>query len=278
MDIGLFPLVLLGAAAVMLAVMWLGFRVPARVRIPDLGDGSQALEKVPVPEGLPAPVERFYRAAFGEQVPVPRSVVMYGRGTFRVRKLPLVGFLWAPLSWTLHLAPGQAFVWQARVYWLRRMLVDGGDQYREGKGRFVMGKEVIEGDNLDYSEQVVLWLYTIYFSPGALLDLPAAAWHERGEHAAGLTVRDGGRELSFTLHFDPASGHLARIETQRPASKAGTLYPFQLVLSQPRELDSGVMLPSQMGAAWEDDFYTYYQVLGARYNAPAADVIQAGVG
>ena len=39
-----------------------------------------------------------------------------------------------------------------------------------------------------------------------------------------------------------------------------------------------MVLPSQMGAAWENDFYTYYQVAGMRCNAPAAEVIQAGLG
>ena len=42
---------------------------------------------VPLPSGLPAPVERFYRTVYGEQIPVITAVVMTGRA----RCAPLAG-------------------------------------------------------------------------------------------------------------------------------------------------------------------------------------------
>ena len=38
---------------------------------------------IPLPENLPAPVERYYRAVYGEDIPVIESVVFQGRATIR---------------------------------------------------------------------------------------------------------------------------------------------------------------------------------------------------
>src|SRR5690349_391474 len=40
-------------------------------------------ETIPLPTGLPPPVERFYRQVYGEQVPLITSAVISGRGSMR---------------------------------------------------------------------------------------------------------------------------------------------------------------------------------------------------
>ena len=45
--------------------------------------GAPAPRTVPLPAGLPAPVERFYRTVYGEDVPVIETVVITGRATMR---------------------------------------------------------------------------------------------------------------------------------------------------------------------------------------------------
>ncbi len=44
---------------------------------------SSPVETIPLPPGLPEPVERFYRQAFGDEIPVYTSAVISGRGTAR---------------------------------------------------------------------------------------------------------------------------------------------------------------------------------------------------
>ena len=269
--------VALGIAVLLSAAIWLGFKIPARLRVPELGGHNLAPRNAALPDDLPSVVRRYLEQQHGGQPGCPDSLVAYGRGIFRIQRLPLLGNLWAPMAWTLHLSPGQAFVWQVRLYWWRRMIVDGGDQYRSGRGRFVMGKQVIEGDNLDRSELVVMWLYTLLFAPLAALQAPGARWAEADEHNATLEIPDGERWLRFRLTFDEHSGLLWRIETQRPASKSGELYPFQVWVKAHQSSADEPALPSRFSIAWEDDVYATYEVAGVSLNAPVAHVLETGV-
>jgi hypothetical protein len=48
------------------------------------GSGGSAL-----PAGLPEPVDRFYRALYGDEVPSVHSAVITGRGTMRINGITL---------------------------------------------------------------------------------------------------------------------------------------------------------------------------------------------
>jgi hypothetical protein len=43
-----------------------------------------SLETMPLPKGLPKPVDRFYRRLYGDNVPVITSAVISGRGSMRL--------------------------------------------------------------------------------------------------------------------------------------------------------------------------------------------------
>ena len=67
-------LVLLGVLAGVLFLGWLGFQFKPKSFAPFPGTTS-ALTTVPLPDGLPAPVERFYKTAYGDKIPVIETVV-----------------------------------------------------------------------------------------------------------------------------------------------------------------------------------------------------------
>ena len=54
---------------------------------------SSPVETVPLPAGLPAPVERYFRLTYGDGVPVYTSAVMSGRGTVRFMGITMPGRL-----------------------------------------------------------------------------------------------------------------------------------------------------------------------------------------
>ena len=81
-------LILLGVAAALVVLGGLGLQVkPAPV--PAFPQRQPELETVPLPAGLPAPVERYYRQLYGERVPLVRSAVISGRGTVRLKGIQL---------------------------------------------------------------------------------------------------------------------------------------------------------------------------------------------
>src|SRR5687767_8815407 len=76
---------LLAAGGILLALIglgWVGLQTqPAP--FPAVPRPPAPPETIPLPAGLPPPVERFYRQVYGEQVPVIKTAVISGRGTMR---------------------------------------------------------------------------------------------------------------------------------------------------------------------------------------------------
>src|SRR5262245_32832546 len=66
--------------AALLGLGWTGLQIRPTL-FPAVAQPSAPLETMPLPAGLPAPVARFYRQTYGEQVPVIHSAVITGRGT-----------------------------------------------------------------------------------------------------------------------------------------------------------------------------------------------------
>jgi hypothetical protein len=68
--------------AVLVLIGWIGLQVkPKPFSKPSLTEGEK--RTIALPSGLPKPVERFYRATYGEQIPVIETVILIGRGRMR---------------------------------------------------------------------------------------------------------------------------------------------------------------------------------------------------
>jgi hypothetical protein len=268
---------ILAAAVLAAGVVWLGFKIPARPLLPDLGTQPEEVERIQPAPDVPELLQRWLRAGGEPRIPSPRSVVAYGRGRFRIARLPLLGNVWAPVAWTLHLVPGQAFVWRMRIYWFRRLIVDGGDMYRDGRGQFIFGHEPLASEYLDRSERLALWLYSIAFAPAVLLSLPESAFQALDESSLQVSIPAEEGPMEFTLRFDSASGALIRVETRRPAIKDGRLFLFQLALERYQPTDYGIRLPARLRPGWDEETSACYDLDGLYYNAPVARVLQEGV-
>src|SRR5687768_10505398 len=67
--------------AVLIAIVllgWLGLKVKPAPFSP-YPEKAPALKTIPLPVGLPAPVERFYKTVYGDEIPVIESAVLKGR-------------------------------------------------------------------------------------------------------------------------------------------------------------------------------------------------------
>ena len=57
---------------------WLGLQIKPRPFSPYL-EKTPELKMIPLPSGLPAPVERFYRTVYGDEIPIIETAVIKGR-------------------------------------------------------------------------------------------------------------------------------------------------------------------------------------------------------
>jgi len=63
-------------------VGWLGLHIKPN-SFPLFQHRTPTMQTVPLPAGLPAPVERFYRQIYGDMLPLITSAVITGRATMR---------------------------------------------------------------------------------------------------------------------------------------------------------------------------------------------------
>jgi hypothetical protein len=258
-----------------LVIFRIGFFFKPKVRKPEL-EPIEPPEMIPLPEDLPSPLRRYLQMSFGDQVPLPATAVAWGLGKPIGRKFGRLGPLWMPSYWALYLIPGKEFVYRLTVTWFGRRMLQGGDELRQGYGRFIMNKDRLENANINKSEWVMMWMYTILAAPTAILADPNNTWEAVDDQTVRLSVpyRDGER-WDFTLLFDSESGQLTGVDTLRVASRDGKKTPYQFRLGEYDKLGPGI-LPGLMQAAWENENYIINNLSGVRYNVNIAEVMEEG--
>jgi hypothetical protein len=255
-----------------------GFRYPPKIKIP-----SRELiappEVISIPNNLPSLLKESLINNFNSQLPLPGSLVAWGRGRIKAFPLPVIGPLWTPFSWTLDLLPSNAFVLQFRMTWFGKVFIIGGDEFRNGHGRFLMGDRLLESDNLNLSEATLMWIYSLWLSPFTLLTNKQINWKGMDESTIQATVPSCNDEFrSFDYVLDPSSNRLLRIDTTRTASRDGRSLAFHADFGQHRLFDDHYTFPAHMSARWENEKpYLHLDLIGLRYNVDVSEVMQQGI-
>ncbi len=192
---------------VLVAIGWAGLQVrPAP--FPPLADPSGEVETVPLPDGLPAPVARFYRELYGDAVPRFESVVLSGRATLRVMGVTL------PARWRFVHDVGDAYRHEIVTTWFGLPLLRVDERFVDGRGvmRLPFGTE--QGPAIDQGANLALWAEAMWF-PAALVTDPRVGWAPVDDASALLRVPFGDATETFVARFDPASGLLTTLEAMR---------------------------------------------------------------
>lgn len=278
MDSFIYYLFLLIAALVVaLLIAWIGFRLPAPAKPPERQSIPRP-DPIPLPKSLPAPLHHFYEKNFGSLIYPPANSLAWGRGRIIARRFPTLGPLWVPISWTLDLIPGESFVMHNRITWFRRTFIRGGEEFRQEKGKFIVGGKSVESEHIDRSEQTMLWLYTLILTPTTLLLDPRVNWRMGEGNTVCIEIPfSEGENREFVIHFNPESWQITRITTERSASRDGRLIPYQFVVKTQRSFEGDLTLPSLINGVWEDDAYIQYEILGTHYNVEMDEVMAEGV-
>lgn len=238
----------LGAGLAMVGVTgFVGLRVPPRP-LPDLAlpPLTTTPATVPLPDGLPGPVERFYRTRYGDELPVVASAVITGRGTMRVNGLTL------PVRWRFSHDTGRGYRHHIEVTFLGRTVLRVHETYLDGRARLELPFGVSEGRKVDQGANLGRWAEMVWM-PSVWLTDPRVRWEPVDEHTALLVVpgHDGGEE-TFVARFH-ATGELHRLESDRyPGEHAPTRTRWINEVMVWDELD-GEPQPVTTTLTWEDD-------------------------
>jgi hypothetical protein len=155
-------------------------------------------------EGLPAPVQRYFRAALEEGQPLVLAVDVEHTGTFNMSES---GERWRPFASTQRVvAQRPGFVWDGRITLLPGIAVHVHDAYVAGEGILhpALFGLITLADMRDTGGDVARGELMRFFAeaawyPTALLPSQGVRWDAVDNHSAKATLVDG--MLSLTVLF-----------------------------------------------------------------------------
>ncbi|MFO7777113.1 MAG: DUF6544 family protein [Nitriliruptoraceae bacterium] len=238
-------LVVAGTLAGLFALGWAGLQVPPR-SFPELDPAAATPTTVPLPDGLPAPVEGFYRERYGNEVPLIETAVISGRGTMRIAGLTL------PVRWRFLHDTGEAYRHRIEATWFGLRILTIDERYLDDTARLELPFGVVEGANVDQGANLALWAEAVWM-PSIWITDPRVRWEPLDQHTAVLVVPFGAEDETFVARFDPDTGLLRLLESMRFKGEdddARTLWINEVV--DWSQLD-GQLQPVETALTWFDE-------------------------
>lgn len=156
-------------------------------------------------QGLPAPVQRYFRKVLREKQPMVTAVRVHHRGTFNMSEN---GEAWKPFRSTQHvIVRSSGFLWDARIHAAPALPVFVRDAYVAHQGilkatiwgLFPVMKEP-QTPELAHG-QLMRFLAEAAWYPTALLPRHGVQWHAVDDSHARAALTDGRTTVALTFAF-----------------------------------------------------------------------------
>lgn len=265
------PTLIVFSILILLVVIgWLGLRVKPKPF--PLATLPQAVIKiVPLPQGLPAPVERFYRTVYGDQIPLIETIVITGRG--RIRPFGI----WLPARFVFVHNAGKDYrhYIEATLFGLPFLKVNEG--ILDGKSFFDSPMGTYHDDpNTNQGANLALWAESGWFPAVWVTDL-RVRWQAVDAQTAILYVPFEDGEESFVVRFDPETGLIDMLESMRYREAGeGKAKILWITRNEPGVFIPGTKIRAVGSATWLDQGkpWAFFTVEEMAYNLDVSAYIR----
>lgn len=206
-------------------------------------------------QGLPAPVERYFRAVLKDGQPIVSAATVEHAGTFNLKQS---GQQWKAFSSRQRVVtrrPG--FVWNARIVMVPGVAVYVHDAYVGGEGILspaVLGlfslSNPVEPAALAQGELVRFFAEAAWY-PTALLPSQGVRWEAVDEHSAKATLADGSLSVTMLVRFGE-TGLIESASVEARAAMVGkaiVMTPWEGRMSN-YQMRDGMLVPLTGEASW----------------------------
>lgn len=263
--------ILLIILAGLILVGWLGLQIkPKPFSIPSLPTSD--VKTIPIPNGLPAPVERYYRTAYGEQIPLIETAVLTGRAVIR----PFGVWLPARFIFVHEAGKNYRHYIEAAFFGLPFLKVNEG--YLDGESFFESPMGTYYDDaNTNQGANLALWAEAGWF-PSVWLTDRRVRWEAVDENTALLVVPYEDQVEKFVVRFNPQSGLIETMEAMR-YREAGEGKPkiLWITRNEPGAFLPGTQISAVGSATWLDQGspWAIFTIEEAIFNADVSEYIRA---
>jgi hypothetical protein len=231
---------------------WLGFQIRPKP-FPPFPVENRNSKTIPLPEGLPMPVERFYKNVYGGEIPVIETVVILGRGVLKpFMNIPLP----ARFVFVHNAGKDYRHYFEATMFGIPILKVNEGYIDRKSFFDSPMAKYT-DDPNSNQGANLTLWAEAIWF-PSVWLTDTRTHWEPVDENTALLYVPFEDGKENFLVRFNPNTGLIDAMESMRfreiGEQQPKTLWILRNEIKQPTDQDKVISVGSAMwldqGSPW----------------------------
>jgi hypothetical protein len=187
---------------------WLGLQIKPRP-FSSHPEKTPALKTTPLPAGLPAPVERFYKTVYGDEVPVIETVVIKGRAVIAPFGVKL------PARFLFVHNTGRDYRHYIETTWFGIPFMKVNEGYLDAESFFEAPVGNIHNDpSTNQAANLAVWAEAAWF-PSIWVTDPRVRWEPVDENTALLFIPFEGKEENFVMRFNPETGLLDSMEAMR---------------------------------------------------------------
>ena len=201
-------LTILGILALLIFLGWLGLQIKPKPFAPH-PERTPQLQTIPLPAGLPAPVERFYKTVYGDQIPVLETAVFKGRAVISPFGVKL------PARFIFVHNAGQDYRHYIEATWFGIPFLKVNEGYLDGKSFFEspMGN-IYDDPSTNQGANLAVWAEAGWF-PSIWITDPRVRWEPVDENTAVLYVPFEDQDENFVVRFNPDTGLIDSMEAMR---------------------------------------------------------------